>query len=217
MVNGEYGWHADGPGDITGDGLLDYLIGTRGYPYDAFAYSGTDGALVASYPDLGGYVAGVEDLTGDGLNDVLVGSALNTIVRVYGDAIPLVTDTGTISLSTGGTQNMRLIAAAHGLEDYLVIGSLQGTSPGYPLHSIVVPLNYDPVWGLFTVNNPNTGPLVDTYGQLDYWDQAFAGIQLPTGLDPSLVGLHLDHAFITLDATGTATFASNPVPLDLVP
>ncbi len=51
-----------------------------------------------------------------------------------------------------------------------------------------------------------------------YLDNAATTRPLPAVVE-AMAGIHLDHAYVVLDipGTGAAVFASNAVPLDLVP
>lgn len=84
----EFAAAIDGTGDLTGDGIPDFIVGAyRSDPFiqngdsgSAFVYSGADGSLVrrhnaANYGDFFGYsVAGLGDLNADGFGDYAVGA-----------------------------------------------------------------------------------------------------------------------------------------------
>jgi hypothetical protein len=121
-----------------------------------------------------------------------------------------------VPLSTGGQQSLALDAGAvHAGRTYLLAGSLSGTSPGIPVGSITVPLNFDG-YLLYTVTNPNLFPLTNSLGALDGAGRATAAFGLPAGFPPSLAGLVVHHAFVVLGTTGLLE-ASNALPVTLIP
>lgn len=133
------------------------------------------------------------------------------------DRLPLETDTETISVAAGGTQNLDLDAGADRAGDlYLVLGSASGTAPGFAVGGVVLPLVADGYTD-FTLASANAGVFSGTFGNLDGCGRATASIVLPGGSDAALAGLALNHAFLTID-TGTFApdFASNASPLNLV-
>ncbi len=126
------------------------------------------------------------------------------------------TDAETLSLTTGGAVTFDLVAGgSQAARPYLVLGSASGTSPGVVLRGQRVPLNVDGYF-MTTLSLPGVAPFIATLGLLDARGRAQAGFALPPGL-VALAGLHLDHAYVVLDAaTVTVRHASNAVPLDLV-
>ncbi len=121
-----------------------------------------------------------------------------------------------ISVSAGGTQTLDLdggpIRAGH---VYLVLGSASGTSPGFPAVHWHLPLNQpDPYLGL-TLGSPNSGVLVATLGVLDAQGRGRARIVLPPGQPPSIAGLRLWHAGLSLAPFGI-TGISDATQLDFV-
>ncbi|MDF1800039.1 MAG: hypothetical protein P1V81_12750 [Planctomycetota bacterium] len=135
-------------------------------------------------------------------------------------APPLYSDTLALSVAFGGTQTFQLAAPAAS-QLYLLLGTGSGTSPGTPVPGFVLPLNLD-AYLLHTLLAPNKPPLVGSFGLLapapGGGGQATASLILPAAFDPSLVGLTLHHAFVSLSLVGgTVTFVSNAVPLELEP
>ena len=135
------------------------------------------------------------------------------------DGQTLFGDVPQISITTGGTQNLFLDAGA-GLagQFYLILGSTSGTDPGLTVGQAELPLNPDPYFFLL-LNNPGQPPLLGSLGFLDPLGQGGAQLVLPPGLNPTLAGLELQHAALTLDTNGDGSpiFGSNAEPLQLVP
>ncbi|MEM7308719.1 MAG: integrin alpha [Planctomycetota bacterium] len=125
---------------------------------------------------------------------------------------------GSISVATGGTHALTLVAGPDAfLKTYFVLGTLSGTAPGIPLAGFVLPLNPDP-WFQFTAAHANENPpLQATTGVLGYGGSSVApAIVVPLGLDAGFVGATFHHAFLVLDGIGVAA-VSNAVELVLVP
>ena len=125
----------------------------------------------------------------------------------------LAADVASVSMSTGGTQRLDVCAGPdYASRPYWIIGSLSGTTPGVDFAGLHLPLNVDS-WTLYTLAQPNVGPLVGTLGTLDAGGAATARLVLPA--DPSLIGLRGDHAAVVF-ANGRVAAISDAVGLDLV-
>jgi hypothetical protein len=136
-----------------------------------------------------------------------------TFTRVFEPTF--VSDTETISASTGGSVNFSLDADRdHRLRPYVILGSVTGTSPGFPLPggTTTLCLNWD-VLTETVVNRLNTPVFQNFLGSLDASSQAAAQMNAPP-LDSSLVGIKLYFAFCLIDPFD---FASNPREIEIVP
>lgn len=124
-------------------------------------------------------------------------------------------DVDSISITTGGTQVLDLNAGPDfaGLT-YFVLGSLSGTSPGFPIDGLLLPLNFDS-YMLTTATFANTPPLSNSLGALDGEGKAQASFTVPAGVIP-LFGQTANHAYIVIDLAPfpVVTFASNAVSID---
>ena len=128
-----------------------------------------------------------------------------------------------LSLAVGGTQAfaLRSPGSVPVSSFYFLLGSISGTEPGVAVGSLVVPLNPDSYLNL-TFNSPNSPFLMNSLGALTPSStgggEARASLNLPPGLAPALIGLTAHHAFVCVDIiTGAVNFASNAVPLALLP
>jgi hypothetical protein len=122
------------------------------------------------------------------------------------------------SVTTGAQVQLTLRAgAASALDVFVILGSASGTVPGLadPVTGLVLPLNFDPYFELLYVSS-GAGIVAPFFGFLDANGNATATVTVPAATNPSLVGLHLDHAYLTIDLFGTGLMglASNPVPLE---
>ena len=140
--------------------------------------------------------------------------------KIVPDVDQLEANVTSVSASTGGAQILNLFGSDCGLagQPYLVLGSASGTAPGFPIDGQLLPLNIPDGWFNFTLSNANAAPLNNTFGFLDGDAKATASISLAGASPGSLVGLHLDHAYVVIDlASGVVQMASNAVGLDIVP
>ena len=130
----------------------------------------------------------------------------------------LTVDVEEISISAGGQQDFALdLGSVHGGDTYWILGSLGGTSPGFDLGSVHLPLVMD-VYMLMTINCPNINPpMGSTLGTLDPDGSANAFFVLPPGLTtlPSALGWHCALVFST--TTGEIRAVTQTVPLRFVP
>jgi hypothetical protein len=134
------------------------------------------------------------------------------------DGPSLVSDGGDVSLSAGGAQSFQLGACpSHAGDVYVFAGSASGTSPGFAIGGIPVPLNPDPYLS-HTLNHAGAPPLEGSVGLLDENGFAQASFTLGRGAVPSLAGVVLHHAYAVLDGGTLALEAVSPaVPVTLVP
>ena len=130
----------------------------------------------------------------------------------------LTSDVSSVSVATGGTQSLALQAGVeYANRLYWLVGSMTGTTPGVVIDGVVLPLVPD-AWFTTTLLEANSGPFGNTLGTLDSAGEAAATITVPAGLDPSLAGVRLHHAYAVIDpVTVDVVLGSNSRPLDLVP
>ncbi|MBK8974772.1 MAG: metallophosphoesterase family protein [Planctomycetes bacterium] len=161
----------------------------------------------------------VLDLDGDTLDARFLddlGQVLDRFQIVKGPQQTLARDLAAISVSRGGRQDWRLdLGAARAGNVYIVAGTVSGTSPGYGVLGVHVPLNQDPWWSA-TLSAANSSWLPSSFGTLDPNGRASSALVFPALALPSLVGLHLHHAALVVDGLVPVT-ATNPVAVTLTP
>ena len=151
------------------------------------------------------------------------GGAAYTFSMEGSECATLTTSTGTsttdarISLAAGGVQIMQLDAGAEQAgRNYWVGGTTSGTSPGFMLAGLRIPVNPDPYFTA-TVAHANQGFFTNNLGLLDDQGRASVTLALPPGLDPVLAGMVLNHAYVVFDETLGLTHVSNITSLFLAP
>jgi hypothetical protein len=136
------------------------------------------------------------------------GAGANTSLTVRVNAIrPSVL---VVSASAHQRQVLRLNAGLNNAgRQYLLLGSLSGTSPGTTFMGVHVPLNPDSYFN-FTVNNPNSSILPGSMGTLDATGRASAAF-LP---DNTFVNQTANHAFLLINPS---SFVSEPESCQVIP
>ena len=213
-----------GDGRASGDGAYakraPKLAPHQGAVYVVAGSSGRTGggplnhpAMFISLNELGSLVL---DIDGDRLDAKFLeanGKVTDSFTLLKGVRRTLIRDEPRISISTGGAQNLFLDAGAgHAGKRYLLAGSF-GTSPGFDLFGVHVPLNPDP-WFDFSLGNANSTVFQNTSAVLDAAGKAKATVRLPRINNPSLVGIVLHHAYVVYGLSGFL-MASNAVRLTL--
>ncbi len=118
-----------------------------------------------------------------------------------------------VSVYNGGEVELMLETNPNAAgRSYAVLGSLSGTTPGTPVGSVILPLNYDAFFA-FVQNRLNSNTFYDFYGQVDTSGRALATLNVTTPVNPALAGMTVNFAFLLL---APANFASNAAPVQLV-
>lgn len=129
---------------------------------------------------------------------------------------PLSASSNEASVAVIGQIDFSLRAgAAHGGDNYQLLGSMTGTAPGTPFGPVLLPLNSsnDP-WFALTTMVFNSVILQNTIGVLDANGEAQATLLVPP--IGSLLGLQFHHAYLVTDSQSQPVFASNAMPLLMV-
>lgn len=148
----------------------------------------------------------------DGISPVLLSPA--TLIRQHDG--PLWADAGMVSVATGRTVTLDLDAGpAFAGRDYIVGGSLSGTTPGMVASpTLTVPLNLDPFLVSTITSWKNSTLLTNSAGLLDAVGRATTTINVAPGQAAPIAGSLTHWAFATLNPTD---IASNAVPIVIVP
>jgi hypothetical protein len=112
-----------------------------------------------------------------------------------------------VSASAGGSVDLFLdTSKTHAGQEYVILGSTSGTSPGIPVGGLVLPLNFDMFTNLVIayINSPY---LVDFHGNLNAEGRGMATLNTPAGLDPGMAGVELFFAYFLMNPED---LASNP-------
>lgn len=218
-------WDGDGSDELLAGSPADGGVGMLGA---ARVFSGIDATLLHVHAGIaGGYgeaVGALGDVDGDGWVDFGVGapdmgsaSGVGRVVVRSKLSQILAVNTPTISVGAGGAQNLNIAAGAARAGDfYLVVGSFSGIHGSSQLGGVTLPFVGD-AYTSYTLGNPNSGPLVGTFGVLDGAGEGFARVQLLAGQYPSLAGLVADHVVVTFTSGLVAGVVSGAVALSLVP
>ena len=157
------------------------------------------------------------EITTGGTNVWEIG--VTTTFRAGYVARSLWADGATLSAGAGGSVSFDLVAgSSESAQQYFLLGSLTGTSPGFSKNGIDVPLNWD-VYTDVSLQFANTPVLTDTMGTLDGDGRAVASFNPTPGLiPPAAVGFVLHHAALAVDpGTTKFTWASNAVAVTIEP
>jgi len=152
----------------------------------------------------------------DNPNDSVVEALVDdfTVQRTITDAT-LWADAYEVSAGSGGVVNFSLDAgAAKGLRSYFILGSVSGTTPGFPLPGgQTLPLNWDVFTGL-VFKLANSPSLVNFQGSLDAQGLGNATMDTLGPLPPTGVGATLYFAYLLYSPYD---FVSNAIGVVIVP
>ena len=123
--------------------------------------------------------------------------------------------------ATGGVpQNFVIdVGPTYGNMLYAVLATGFGTRPGFPspLGPQNIPLNFDPLWTMLSINAANSPLWVNTIGFLDANGKGIgaSAFVMPVGFSSGLVGATVHHAALVLDGSLTSQFVTEPSALKL--
>jgi len=204
--------------DVDDDGVIDNVLWTG--IVDSVAFMETDPAVAGDLlysdnivgPDGSFVPAHIFRTEAAGLTAWNIGEFGDLTIDTPG----AVNGNGFVSAANGGTQFFTVNAGsvnAGGL--YLVLTNVSGTSPGTPVDSLTLPLNFDSTL-LFSLTAANGPVFPGNLGFLDADGRAHSNLVLPV-LDPATVGLQINSAALVYDALVTsAQFVSGAAPFDVI-
>jgi hypothetical protein len=118
-----------------------------------------------------------------------------------------------VSCNSGGKVNLFLentSVQAH--RQFAVLGSMTGTTPGFPAGSVWVPLNFD-IFTKVVILHWNTPTFLNFLGNLDETGRGHALLNV-FNMDPGAAGVTMNFAYILANPID---FASNPAAVNIVP
>jgi hypothetical protein len=182
---------------------MDPTGGTIGAP----SHADVDDPLVAMTPNCTAIV-GVRQANPHGVADVPLAISLG---------LGLCVDPARVSLSSGGSQNLRMdVGAAHAGSTYFVVGAFNlGAGPhGVQLHNAWIPLSPD-LYTDLTIGLKNSGLFSSTLGTLDAKGRAAASINVPKNSPSAAIGVSLWHAGVVINQSSIFTLGTNVTRLQL--
>jgi hypothetical protein len=162
------------------------------------------------------------DVNGDGTPDLILGSAGQTLTKgfvevISGRELPMSAPFHVIPPSKPVELDLVIDAPdEHEGKLYRVLGSFSGTSPGFRMDGLSIPLNPDDY--LTYTLNPSKGTILKhSSGILGATKKPMPRFDPPGDLAVTLVGVTINHVLVIFDDLGTAISASAPVPLTVLP
>ncbi|KAA3604982.1 MAG: hypothetical protein DWQ01_20475 [Planctomycetota bacterium] len=225
-----FGYSLAGPGDMTGDGFPDLVVGSpwtsRG---SAFIYCGATGELLkvlegpSSGSDFGTSCAAIGDVDGNGTPDFVVGAPLADLsgqgfdgsAYAYSFHRHLQLDQDSISAGMGGQISFGLdFPETEAGVSYRLLGSLSGTGP-WNVQGGCIPLTFD--W--FSLDMLISPPAIfyDTMGTLDLQGNAVAGLVAPAGSLAAYEGQRAWFSAIAFHPLTGLHYASQAKTVDVLP
>jgi hypothetical protein len=128
---------------------------------------------------------------------------------------PLTWEQDTISASNGGQVDFSLQAPSRAGDAYLLMASVSGTSPGFSLAGIPIPLNVDSVLEL-SLLLANSSVFQSSIGFLSSTGTGAARFAVPARKLSGLQGRYLSFAYLCMSPSGIFSFASNPARVKVV-
>jgi hypothetical protein len=215
-------WNRDGAKDLlVGDGYGQIVffenIGTDANPsFNGSVLLDAGGSTL----DVGLYARpDTVDWDNDGVLDILCGcnDVNNGYVYLFRAQGPLSLSENALSQAAGGKIALTLNAGStNGGLDYLVLGSVTGTSPGTPLPGgVVLPINWD-VYTNMVIGLLNTAIFYNFMGTLNNSGEAEAVFNT-LGPFSAVTGLVMSYAYGVLGKGNKWVFASNGANIEIVP
>jgi hypothetical protein len=145
--------------------------------------------------------------------------AANKIFKVRRYQRSLWPGDATVSASAVSTVNFNIVAgSANAGREYVLLGNKSGVNPGTVLAGgLWMPLNQDS-FTVQTYNQAGSSNFVDFRGVLDASGNAAPALHTNSTINNAMIGRTLHFIYVLVDAqTGYADFASEPVPVVVMP
>lgn len=130
------------------------------------------------------------------------------------NSVTLTSSGSTLNITTGGDVDLNLSAGSvYANLPYQMLGSTDGSIPGFTYNGVDIPLNPGGDYFWDTVNQ-TTPYLLNGSGNLDASGNATSTLSLPAGLPAWLDGWVVSHAYVVFDTFGISVIdASNSVDI----
>lgn len=200
--------YADDYLDWIGSSGGDLLYKCQSNLYRAVSYAGADGSYRAIHSAF--WFGALKDANASHTKAEIMAAYVrylsgDTLVCGVGDEI---------SCATGGDVNLMLeLTPTQAGAQYLIAGSMSGTTPGTWINGVNIPLNQDG-FTTFVLNNLNKPFFSNFAGNLDASGRAIGILDSIGPMDPVWVGKTIYLAGIL---TNPLRWASNATAIDLVP
>lgn len=173
----------------------------------AVAYAGPNGTYRTVYSTF--WLGALKDAPSTHTKADLMASYMRYLMG--GDFVCGINDAVSAAARTEVTMLLEGGPSAAG-RNYAVLGSMSGTSPGTPIGSVVLPLNYD-AFMVLVVSLWNTPACMNFMGSLDAQGRSAATFDSLGPINPSFVGQTMHFAFLLTTPIDYASGAAG-VPID---
>jgi len=188
--------------DVISSNGGDMILKSQGNKGRVVAYAGPNGTYRTIYSTM--WLGAIKN-AGSNFTKAQI---MDAYMRYLKQETLVVTIKDEISASTGGAVTLLLEQPlSEGNRPYAIFGSVTGTTPGIPVGSAVLPLNFDPflttVAGLW-----NTPAFTNFLGTLKAEGRQMANFDTLNPLDPSFVGVSFYFAYLLTAPIDTASTAA---------
>lgn len=237
-----FGASACAAGDVDYDGVPDFAIGAPDSAQNgAFSglvrlVSGASGDVLFDYVSdigfrLGVSIAGGGDVSGEGGPDLVFGAPDESTSAVLAGAVyayrgsdvpppdphePFESDVDSVSFTQREAQALSLRAGIeHAGRPFIVLGTLNGTTPGFDVGNVHVPIVRDRYFRA-SLLMPWFAPIVPIFGHLDANGEASTSFEASRLFGKGYwVGRTVHHAYVVFSPGRSVVFASNAVPVTI--
>jgi len=160
------------------------------------------------------------DLNGDGTPDIVLGSSGGDLTGGFAEVLSgreLELSSPTFLLNAQTTSQQFVVDPGDEYDGsfYRVLGSFSGTTPGFRLDGLLVPLNADD-YTAYTLD-PLKGNVLKHGSGIVGKKKPTPMFKLSADLADGLAGMTVHHVLVVYDSAGFATSVSAPVPVSVLP